>query len=196
MSISFTPEQQAYFMSTISTTVAQALQATNEKITILEMQLKESRTIQAQLLEEVTHLRTNAERPQPPVEKSAPTIKLAKPMEFTGEKNTIDIETFILQCALYLEQYPEIPNNQAINFVISFMKGSAARWAQAYKKQELDESWKEFLRKLKGMPHVGRSRSRRKSHKRTRNLAHGNWQCPRICRHIQAEGCLLPLLRL
>ena len=55
-------------------------------------------------------------------------LKIAKPSDFTGgtEKGTLNINTFLLQCDLYLSSYPTATDIQKNTFVLSYCKGSAA----------------------------------------------------------------------
>jgi len=63
----------------------------------------------------------------------ATSLKIAKPSNFTGrtEKGALDIDTFLLQCNLYLSSYPSASDTQKNAFVLSYCKGSAAQWAEA-----------------------------------------------------------------
>ena len=59
-------------------------------------------------------------------------VKLSKPTEFTGDKDSISIEVYATQLALYMSQWPLITDRQKITTALSFLKGSAAKWAQKY----------------------------------------------------------------
>src|SRR6267154_3715618 len=67
-----------------------------------------------------------------------PTPKLAKPLEFTGAKDSVDIETFLSQVTLNLAPYGNIPNVQKVGYLLSHFKGAAGKWAQVYIKR-MDE---------------------------------------------------------
>jgi len=64
---------------------------------------------------------------------SSSSLKISKPSEFTGgnAKTDLDVDTFLLQCDLYFSLYPSATDIQKNAFVLSYCKGSAARWAEA-----------------------------------------------------------------
>jgi hypothetical protein len=65
-------------------------------------------------------------------------LKISKPTEFCGsDKDSIDVDTFLLQCELYFANYPTATDGQKNAFILSFCKGSASKWAEAYIKQNL-----------------------------------------------------------
>ena len=72
-----------------------------------------------------------------PGTQSSSSLKIAKPSEFTGDKDSIDIDTFHLQCDLYFSQYPSVTDKQKNSFILSFCKGSAAKWAETSIKENL-----------------------------------------------------------
>jgi hypothetical protein len=53
---------------------------------------------------------------------SSSSLKIAKPSEFTGDKDSIDVDTFHLQCDLYISQYPSVSEQQKNSFMLSFCK--------------------------------------------------------------------------
>ncbi|KAG2342604.1 hypothetical protein BDR05DRAFT_948692 [Suillus weaverae] len=59
-------------------------------------------------------------------------VKIAKPMEFTGDKDSIDIETFLAQINLYLTQFEDTSDARQVALLLSYLKGSAGKWAQPY----------------------------------------------------------------
>jgi regulator of replication initiation timing len=68
---------------------------------------------------------------------SSSSLKIAKPSEFTGDKDSINIDTFHLQCDLYFSQYPSVVDKQKNSFILSFCKGSVAKWAETSIKENL-----------------------------------------------------------
>src|SRR6267154_426318 len=64
--------------------------------------------------------------------------KLAKPSEFTGAKDSVDIETFLSQVTLNLAPYGRIPDVQRVRYLLSHFKGAAGKWVQVYIKR-MDE---------------------------------------------------------
>ena len=72
-----------------------------------------------------------------PGTQSSSSLKIAKPSEFTGEKGSIDVDTFHLQCDLYFSQYPSATDKQKNSFILSFCKGTAAKWAETSIKENL-----------------------------------------------------------
>jgi hypothetical protein len=80
---------------------------------------------------------------------SSSSLKVAKPSEFTGDKDSIDVDTFHLQCDLYISQYPSVSDQQKNTFMLSFCKGSAAKWAETSIKENLANQYLTYLT-LKG----------------------------------------------
>jgi hypothetical protein len=61
-----------------------------------------------------------------------PPVKLSKPSEFTGDRDSIDAKTWLTQVILYCTQWPDMSDRQRIAVMLSFMKGIAGKWAQRY----------------------------------------------------------------
>jgi hypothetical protein len=78
---------------------------------------------------------------------SKPSVKIAKPSEFTGEPGTIEAKTFLAQIALYISQYPTYTKHQETALILSYLKGVAGRWAEPWIKKHAEKSLKqdEFL---------------------------------------------------
>jgi cell division septum initiation protein DivIVA len=66
---------------------------------------------------------------------SKPSVKIAKPSEFTEELGTIEAETFLVQIALYISQYLSYMKHQETALILSYLKGTVGRWAKPWVKK-------------------------------------------------------------
>jgi hypothetical protein len=69
------------------------------------------------------------------INRSKPSVKIAKPLEFTGEPETIEAETFLAQIGLYISQYPSYMKHQETALILSYLKGTTGRWAEPWIKK-------------------------------------------------------------
>ena len=83
------------------------------------------------------------------------SMKIAKPTEFRGsEKDSVDIDTFLLQCDLYFSGFPTVTETQKTAFVLSYCKGSAGKWAESFIQKNLtgrSPTYTELQTEMKGM---------------------------------------------
>jgi len=70
-------------------------------------------------------------------------MKVMKPSEFKGDQ-TLDVDTFVLQCSLYFSQFPEATESQKVAFALSCLKGPAAIWAETFMKKSLTNQMTTF----------------------------------------------------
>jgi hypothetical protein len=63
---------------------------------------------------------------------SKPSVKIAKPSEFTEE---IKAETFLAHIALYISQYLSYMKHQETALILSYLKGTVGRWAKPWVKK-------------------------------------------------------------
>jgi len=71
------------------------------------------------------------------------TMKVMKPSEFKGDQ-TLDVDTFMLQCNLYFSQFPDATESQKVAFALSCLKGPAAIWAEMFMKKSLQNQMTSF----------------------------------------------------
>jgi len=71
------------------------------------------------------------------------SMKVMKPSEFKGDQ-TLDVDTFVLQCNLYFSQFPNATKSQKVAFALSCLKGPAAIWAETFVKKSLQNQMTSF----------------------------------------------------
>ncbi|KAG1760902.1 hypothetical protein EDD22DRAFT_987973 [Suillus occidentalis] len=118
-------EEQAKGFNNVIGTLA----SKNEALSMINEDLEIRLRLQAERIE---ILEKQAARPQSFSSISAPSVKLSKPSDFTGEKDSIDAKTWLGQTVLYCTQWPSMSNGQRLSVMLSFMKGAAGRWAGKY----------------------------------------------------------------
>jgi len=81
------------------------------------------------------------------------TMKVMKPSKFKGDQ-TLDVDTFVLQCNLYFSQFPDATESQKVAFALSCLKGPAAIWVETFmKKSPMNQmtSFKSLVQELEAM---------------------------------------------
>jgi hypothetical protein len=71
------------------------------------------------------------------------SMKVMKPSEFKGDQS-LEVDTFILQCNLYFSQFPAATESQKVAFALSCLKGTAATWAETYIRKNLSNQFNSF----------------------------------------------------
>jgi hypothetical protein len=118
-------EEQAKGFNDVIGTLA----ARNEALATINEDLEIRLRLQAERIES---LEKQAARPQSFSSISTPSVKLSKPSDFTGEKDSVDAKTWLGQTVLYCTQWPAMSDSQRLSVMLSFMKGAAGRWAGKY----------------------------------------------------------------
>jgi hypothetical protein len=109
--------------------VLDSLATKNEALTTINDDLEIRLRLQA---EKIEALETRASQPHSFSSISTPNVKLSKPSDFTGEKDSIDAKTWLGQIVLYCTQWPAMSDGQRLSILLSFMKGAAGKWAGKY----------------------------------------------------------------
>jgi hypothetical protein len=103
------------------------LQRKNEELASIHEDLEVRLRLQNEKIQALENLNPNSFSSVKP-----PSVKLSKPSEFTGDKDSIDAKTWLTQVILYCTQWPDMSDRQRIAVMLSFMKGTAGKWAQRY----------------------------------------------------------------
>jgi hypothetical protein len=104
-----------------------ALQKKNEELASTNEDLEVRLRLQNEKIQALENLNPNSFSSVKP-----PQVKLSKPSEFTGERDSIDAKSWLTQVILYCTQWPDMSDRQRIAVMLSFMKGTAGKWAQRY----------------------------------------------------------------